>query len=139
MAKALFYCFEKENTDDHNKESLDKLYTKVKRIFPDIEMIGYLFDNHKKTAPMTEIFDKIAVGEVDYIVLPSAIKASCSVLESLKTIKMFLDASDRIEVYCAQENLLYDQSHKSRSLLHLHIAMAEEEKRKRQKLRAKRI
>ena len=139
MAKALFYCFEKENTDDYNKESLDKLYTKVKKILPDIEICGYLFDNRKKTAPMTEIFDKIAVGEVDYIVLPSAIKASCSVLESLKTIKMFLDASDRIEVYCVQENLLYDQSHKSRSLLHLHIAMAEEEKRKRQKLRAKRI
>ena len=139
MAKALFYCFEKENTDDYNKESLDKLYTKVKKILPDIEICGYLFDNRKKTAPMTEIFDKIIFGEVDYIVLPSVIKASCSVLESLKTIKMFLDASDTIEVYCVQENLLYDQSHKSRSLLHLHITMAEEEKRKRQKIYAKRI
>jgi hypothetical protein len=88
---------------------------------------------------MTEIFDKIIFGEVDYIVLPSVIKASCSVLESLKTIKMFLDASDTIEVYCVQENLLYDQSHKSRSLLHLHITMAEEEKRKRQKIYAKRM
>lgn len=139
MVKALFYCFEKENTDDYNKESLDKLYTKVKKILPDIEICGYLFDNRKKTAPMTEIFDKIIFGEVDYIVLPSVIKASCSVLESLKTIKMFLDASDTIEVYCVQENLLYDQSHKSRSLLHLHITMAEEEKRKRQKIYAKRI
>ena len=139
MAKALFYCFEKENTDDYNKESLDKLYTKVKKILPDIEICGYLFDNRKKTAPMTEIFDKIIFGEVDYIVLPSVIKASCSVLESLKTIKMFLDASDTIEVYCVQENLLYDQSHKSQSLLHLHITMAEEEKRKRQKIYAKRI
>ena len=139
MAKALFYCFEKENTDDYNKESLDKLYTKVKKILPDIEICGYLFDNRKKTAPMTEIFDKIIFGEVDYIILPSVIKASCSVLESLKTIKMFLDASDTIEVYCVQENLLYDQSHKSRSLLHLHITMAEEEKRKRQKIYAKRI